>query len=78
MEHQDWRYTMYKTNHPELWQLINLFGIHLMPTIVVYVALIPAGYVILVGSTVANLLLVGLGFIICVTVATIQFALVNQ
>ena len=39
---QDWRYDMYKEKHPKLWPLINLFGIHLFPTIVVFIAMIPA------------------------------------
>ena len=38
---QDWRYDMYKEKHPKLWPLINLFGIHLFPTIVVFIGMIP-------------------------------------
>ncbi len=41
LEHQDWRYTMYRTRVPRLWPVINLFGIHLMPTVLVYLAMIP-------------------------------------
>ncbi len=42
MNHQDWRYVMLKEKFPKLYPLINLFGIHLMPTIVVMVGLLPA------------------------------------
>ncbi len=42
IEKQDWRYQMFKDKHPKLWFLINLFGIHLFPTIVVFISMIPA------------------------------------
>jgi steroid 5-alpha reductase family enzyme len=42
MHHEDWRYQLFKKNHPTLWPLINLFGIHLMPTVIVFIALMPA------------------------------------
>ena len=42
LRHQDWRYTHFKNKFPKLYPLLNFFGIHLMPTIVVAVAMIPA------------------------------------
>lgn len=42
LRHQDWRYTELHEKHPKTYFLINLFGIHLMPTIIVAIALIPA------------------------------------
>ena len=42
LKHQDWRYSMLKNAHPGLWFLVNLFGINLFPTIVVFLALAPA------------------------------------
>ena len=39
---QDWRYTMLKESRPRLWFLVNLFGINLFPTVVVFMALAPA------------------------------------
>lgn len=39
---QDWRYENLKTKHPKVWPLINLGGIHLFPTMVVFIAMIPA------------------------------------
>jgi len=41
LNNQDWRYQMLKEKHPKLWFVINLFGIHLMPTLVVFLAMIP-------------------------------------
>lgn len=42
LRHQDWRYIHFKEKYPKLYPLLNLFGIHLMPTIVVAVAMLPA------------------------------------
>ncbi len=39
---QDWRYTQYQTKFPKLWPLVSLFGVHLMPTIIVLGVMIPA------------------------------------
>lgn len=39
---QDWRYDKYKGDFPKLWHLVNLFGINLMPTLIVFLAMIPA------------------------------------
>ena len=42
--HQDWRYTMYRRNMPRLWFIINLFGINLMPTVLVFLGMISVYY----------------------------------
>lgn len=39
---QDWRYDHFKEKFSKCFQLINFFGIHLMPTIIVAVAMLPA------------------------------------
>lgn len=39
---QDWRYTQLKDNNPKFWFVINLFGIHIFPTIVVFLVMVPA------------------------------------
>lgn len=39
--HQDWRYAMYRQKMPRLWFIVNLFGINMMPTVLVYLAMIP-------------------------------------
>ncbi len=33
---QDWRYVMIRKEHPRMWFLANLFGINLMPTLIVF------------------------------------------
>jgi steroid 5-alpha reductase family enzyme len=42
LNHQDWRYDLFKQKFPILYPLINLTGIHLFPTCVVFSVLIPA------------------------------------
>ncbi len=39
---QDWRYDHYKEKFPKLYPLINLGGIHLVPTIIITIAMLPA------------------------------------
>ncbi len=38
---QDWRYQGFKDKHPKTFFLINFFGIHLFPTIVVFIGMLP-------------------------------------
>ena len=46
LEHQDWRYTMLREKTGVFYPLINLLGIHLVPTLVVYAVTMPAVLVI--------------------------------
>ena len=41
---QDWRYTMYQHKTGALYPAVNFFGIHLMPTLIVYLCILPAVY----------------------------------
>ncbi len=45
LTHQDWRYTMLHEKTGRLYQLVNLLGIHLFPTLVVYMVMLPAIFV---------------------------------
>jgi len=38
---EDWRYGYFRKRFPRAWPLVNLFGIHLMPTMVVFLAMLP-------------------------------------
>ena len=40
--HQDWRYTHYQQKTGKAYQLANFFGIHLVPTLIVYGCVLPA------------------------------------
>lgn len=54
---EDWRYKMFREKYPKLWHIINFFGIQMMPTIFVYIALIPA--IILFANNATPLSLIG-------------------
>lgn len=41
LKSEDWRYKKYKESHPKIYQLINFGGFHLMPTLVVFLAMLP-------------------------------------
>ena len=43
--YQDWRYTMLKDKTKKLYPIVNFLGIHLFPTIVVYLCVLPAVFV---------------------------------
>ena len=71
---QDWRYDMYKEKFPRLWHVVNFTGINLMPTIVVFLAMVP-GF-LLIEQTASSFLQSNLwtwsGFIVCIGAATLQ------
>lgn len=42
LDHQDWRYDLFKEKFPQAYPLVSLAGIHLFPTLVVFLAMLPA------------------------------------
>lgn len=50
-EYQDWRYTMLKEKTGRLYPLVNFLGIHLFPTLVVYLCIVPAVITVHEGAT---------------------------
>jgi steroid 5-alpha reductase family enzyme len=70
LDHQDWRYVMFKEKSPRLWFLTNLIGINIMPTIIVFLALIPAYFGIVAEGKVNNLTVIG--FAICIGAVLMQ------
>lgn len=69
--HQDWRYTRLKSAHAGMWQLINFTGIHLFPTIIVFMAMIPAFYLLKI-DTPANLATYA-AYAICIGAVILQW-----
>ncbi len=67
---QDWRYNHFKNKSKKLWPIVNFFGIHYMPTMVVYLAMIPA-FMVLTGAYQASFLTV-FAFFITITAVLIQ------
>ncbi len=75
--HEDWRYTKYRSLHPLIFQTINLFGLNMMPTLVVFGAMLPGLqlYQLSMGLETNNplcLTILVFGFIACLASATIQ------
>lgn len=68
--HEDWRYTKYRSLHPLLFQTINLFGLNMMPTLVVFAAMLP-GLKLFESTEPANILTF-FGCLVCLASATIQ------
>jgi steroid 5-alpha reductase family enzyme len=50
-EYQDWRYTMLKEKTGRLYPFVNFLGIHLFPTLVVYLCIVPAVIAVHEGAT---------------------------
>lgn len=78
LEHEDWRYTKYRTEcHPFIFQSINFFGLNMMPTIVVFLAMVP-GLDIIAAPACSNLMVLLLGFAMSAAAATIQLVADTQ
>ncbi|MBP5307792.1 MAG: DUF1295 domain-containing protein, partial [Clostridia bacterium] len=67
---QDWRYTMLKEKSGKLYPIVNFFGIHMFPTVVVYLCVLPAVMVVREAPplSVWNIA----GFVISICAATLQ------
>lgn len=60
LHEQDWRYDQIKQQTGQLYPLVNLSGIQLMPTLIVYACIIPIVFVILQSPDFTPLILPGL------------------
>jgi len=61
LSYQDWRYTMLREKSGKLYPLVNFFGIHLFPTIIVYACVFPMlQYVKNGGGTFNALVIIGI------------------
>jgi len=69
--HQDWRYTMLREKSGRLYQAVNFLGIHLFPTLVVYLCILPGCFVLRTAA--AFNWLSALGFIICLIGTGLEF-----
>lgn len=57
MAFEDWRYTKYRTEQPAwMFQIINLFGLNMMPTVVVFLCMVPGFEMLGTPSGGANVL----------------------
>ena len=76
LEHQDWRYTMLKNKTGPFYWLVNLTGIHLFPTLVVYACVMPAVSVIVedVNTTFGSVIF----FFICIAAVLLELVADTQ
>ena len=76
LNHQDWRYTKFENETGRLYPFINFTGIHMVPTLIVYLTTLPAVFVIRqelranIGSFI--------GMAVCVGAATLQLVADTQ
>jgi len=71
LSQQDWRYTMLKEKNPDIWIITNLGGINMMPTLLVFLGMVPAYYMI--NNPQKFNILSAIGFIICILAALVQY-----
>ena len=77
LDHEDWRYTRYReTQSPLFFHIINFFGLNMMPTVVVFGAMLPG--LGLFESNASARLLTWVGFAMCLLSATIQLVADTQ
>lgn len=76
LNHQDWRYTKFEKETGRLYPFINFTGIHMVPTLIVYLTTLPAVFVIRqelranIGSFI--------GMVVCGGAATLQLVADTQ
>ena len=76
LNHQDWRYTKFENETGRLYPFINFTGIHMVPTLIVYLTTLPAVFVIRqelranIGSFI--------GMVVCIGAATLQLVADTQ
>jgi len=73
--HEDWRYTKYRSLHPALFHLINFFGLNMVPTLVVFAAMLPGLKLyeeVCYQMSAISLVLLIFGCVVCLSSATIQ------
>ncbi len=54
MHHEDWRYSMLREKAPKIALLTDLFGVHIFPTVQVFLAMLPIYAVVAYGSAELN------------------------
>ncbi len=70
LAHADWRYDMLKEKNPKMWFVTNFFGINMMPTVLVYLAMIPAYFLIQNDAKFSAFTVIG--FAVCIIAAMMQ------
>ena len=76
LNNQDWRYTKLKEDNGKLYPLINFTGIHMVPTLIVYMCTLPSVFVAReeVNANIGSYV----GTVICISAATLQLVADTQ
>lgn len=75
--HEDWRYTRYRgTLSPFLFHVTNFFGLNMMPTLLVFVCMLP-GFRLIEDPGFANWM-TWTGFVLCIAAAGIELVADTQ
>lgn len=72
MEYQDWRYIQLKETTGKLYPFVNLAGIHMFPTLVVFLCVLPAVYVMQEAPAFSALCLIGF----CISIGAVVLQIV--
>ncbi|MEO8147851.1 MAG: DUF1295 domain-containing protein [Bacteroidia bacterium] len=72
LSHEDWRYIQLREQNPKLYPVTNFAGIHLFPTLIVLICLIPCYYALQETHNEINFEIIT-GAIICITAIIISF-----
>jgi steroid 5-alpha reductase family enzyme len=70
--HEDWRYTKLRNDNPGIYPFVNLAGIHLFPSAIVFICLIPAYYAIMEAKPHLNIAIIA-GAVLCIVSTIIAF-----
>ena len=76
LSHQDWRYTMLREKNPRLYFVTNLMGINLIPTVLVFLGMVPVYYAASACGEAG--ILTYIGFAVCIGAAVLQAAADRQ
>ncbi len=71
IRHEDWRYTMYRDNYPKLFWFINLTGLQLMPTLLVFLGCLSL-YAVFYSSNLSFTYLDAIGLVICLMAVVME------
>lgn len=76
--YEDWRYTKYRTGQPAfIFQVINFFGLNMMPTVVVFLCMLPGIGMTRCGVAEAGVL-TWIGFAVSIGAASLQLVADTQ
>lgn len=74
---EDWRYTKYRVEQsPVVFHLINFFGLNMMPTVIVFLVMIPGFFVIEAAMPANGATFIG--FLLCIAAVTLQLVTDTQ